>query len=158
MGTGKAGHQDSGSFTIAVHLKISFGKRVLSLPTSKLVDPAVIGGKVGFEGSHQRELVKCGGLKCPGLALPAALSLAAWPSPRWSHVRPCSLLPGGLESSPAAVSPGVSHLALRLRGLLPSGLASGPSRRAVSFPSCSIATASGPRPSRPSATLLQAPF
>lgn len=106
MGTGKAGHQDSGSFTIAVRLKISFGKRVLSLPTSKLVDPAVIGGKVGFEGSHQRELVKC-----PGLALPAALSLAARPSPRWSHVRPCSLLPGGLESSPAAVSPGVSHRA-----------------------------------------------
>lgn len=52
MGTGKAGHQDSGSFTIAVRLKISFGKRVLSLPTSKLVDPAVIGGKVGFEGSR----------------------------------------------------------------------------------------------------------
>lgn len=91
MGTGKAGHQDSGSFTIAVRLKISFGKRVLSLPTSKLVDPAVIGGKVGFEGSRQRELVKCGGLKCPGL------------------VRPCSLLPGGLESSPAAVSRG-SHI------------------------------------------------
>lgn len=140
MGTGKAGHRDSESFTIAVRLKISFGKRVLSLPTSKLVDPAVIGGKVGFEGSRQRELVKCGGLKCPGL------------------VRPCSLLPEGLESSPAAVSPGVSHLALRLRGLLPSGLASGPSRRAVSLPSGSTATASGPRPSRPSATLLQAPF
>lgn len=111
MGTGKAGHRDSGSFTIAVRLKISFGKRVLSLPTSKLVDPAVIGGKVGFEGSRQRELVKCGGLKCPGLALPAALSPASRPSPRWSHVRPCSLLPGGLESSYAAFSPAVSHRA-----------------------------------------------
>lgn len=45
----------------------------------------------GFDGSRPRELVKCVGLKPPGLALPAALSLAAQPRcllPPRSRVRP----------------------------------------------------------------------
>lgn len=92
VGTGKAGHRDSGSFIFAVQFKISFGKKVLLL-LRKLVDPAVIGGKVRFEGSHLRELVKCVGLRPPGLALSAALSLATQPPPQRSHSHSAAQLP-----------------------------------------------------------------